>query len=231
MTKVLITDDHPLFREALRSAATEAFSEGVTVEARSMEDALQKVEAHGDFDLVLLDLSMPDTQGFHGLLTLRNRFPKLPVLVVSGMEDHRIITEAMSYGAAGFVPKSTARPELVQALLKAMDGEVYLPPSYREARGQDAAPAEAGGEMVDRLRSLTPQQLRVLQMLREGKLNKQIAYELDVGETTVKAHVSAILRKLKVFSRTQAVIEANKTDFDAILGHSEAALFERPSNQ
>ena len=231
MTKVLITDDHPLFREALRSAATEAFSEGVTVEARSLEDALQKVEAHGDFDLVLLDLSMPDTQGFHGLLTLRNRFPKLPVLVVSGMEDHRIITEAMSYGAAGFVPKSTARPELVQALLKAMDGEVYLPPSYREARGQDAAQGEAGGEMVDRLRSLTPQQLRVLQMLREGKLNKQIAYELDVGETTVKAHVSAILRKLKVFSRTQAVIEANKTDFDAILGHSEAALFERPSNQ
>ena len=230
MTKVLITDDHPLFREALRSAATEAFSEGVTVEARSMEEALQKVEAHGDFDLVLLDLSMPDTQGFHGLLTLRNRFPKLPVLVVSGMEDHRIITEAMSYGAAGFVPKSTARPELVQALLKAMDGEVYLPPSYREARGQDAAPGEAGGEMVDRLRSLTPQQLRVLQMLREGKLNKQIAYELDVGETTVKAHVSAILRKLKVFSRTQAVIEANKIDFDAILGHSEAALFERPSN-
>ena len=230
MTKVLITDDHPLFREALRNAATEAFSEGVAVEARSLEEALQKVEAHGDFDLVLLDLSMPDTQGFHGLLTLRNRFPKLPVLVVSGMEDHRIITEAMSYGAAGFVPKSTARPELVQALLKAIDGEVYLPPSYREARGQDAASGEAGGEMVDRLRSLTPQQLRVLQMLREGKLNKQIAYELDVGETTVKAHVSAILRKLKVFSRTQAVIEANKTDFDAILGHSEAALFERPSN-
>ena len=230
MTKVLITDDHPLFREALRSAATEAFSEGVTVEARSMEEALQKVEAHGDFDLVLLDLSMPDTQGFHGLLTLRNRFPKLPVLVVSGMEDHRIITEAMSYGAAGFVPKSTARPELVQALLKAMDGEVYLPPSYREAHGRDAKPCAAGSEMVERLKSLTPQQLRVLQMLREGKLNKQIAYELDVGETTVKAHVSAILRKLKVFSRTQAVIEANKTDFDAILGHSEAALFERPSN-
>ena len=95
MTKVLITDDHPLFREALRSAATEAFSEGVTVEARSLEEALQQVEGHGDFDLVLLDLSMPDTQGFHGLLTLRNRFPKLPVLVVSGMEDHRIIAEAL----------------------------------------------------------------------------------------------------------------------------------------
>ena len=228
MTKVLITDDHPLFREALRSAATEAFSEGVTVEARSLEEALQQVETHGDFDLVLLDLSMPDTQGFHGLLTLRNRFPKLPVVVVSGMEDHRIIAEAMSYGAAGFVPKSTARPELVQALLTAMDGEVYLPPSYREARGQDTTPCGAAGSaMVERLKSLTPQQLRVLQMLREGKLNKQIAYELDVGETTVKAHVSAILRKLKVFSRTQAVIEANKTDFDAILGHSESALFER----
>ena len=230
MTKVLITDDHPLFREALRSAATEAFSEGVAVEARSMEEALQQVEAHGDFDLVLLDLSMPDTQGFHGLLTLRNRFPKLPVVVVSGMEDHRIITEAMSYGAAGFVPKSTARPELVQALLAAMDGEVYLPPSYRETHGQDAPSCEAGSEMVERLKSLTPQQLRVLQMLREGKLNKQIAYELDVGETTVKAHVSAILRKLKVFSRTQAVIESNKTDFEAILGHSETAPFDRQSN-
>ncbi len=230
MTKVLITDDHPLFREALRSAATEAFSEGITVEARSMEEALQQVETHGDFDLVLLDLSMPDTQGFHGLLTLRNRFPKLPVLVVSGMEDHRIIAEAMSYGAAGFVPKSTARPELVQALLKAMDGEVYLPPSYREAHGRDANPCGAGSEMVERLKSLTPQQLRVLQMLREGKLNKQIAYELDVGETTVKAHVSAILRKLKVFSRTQAVIEANKIDFEAIVGHSETALFDQPGN-
>ncbi len=195
-----------------------------------MEEALQQVETHGDFDLVLLDLSMPDTQGFHGLLTLRNRFPKLPVLIVSGMEDHRIIAEAMSYGAAGFVPKSTARPELVEALLKAMDGEVYLPPSYREAHGRDAKPCAAGSEMVERLKSLTPQQLRVLQMLREGKLNKQIAYELDVGETTVKAHVSAILRKLKVFSRTQAVIEANKIDFDAIVGHNETALFDHPGN-
>ena len=230
MTKVLITDDHPLFREALRSAATEAFGEGVAIEAKSVEEAAQLIEEHGDLDLVLLDLSMPDVQGFHGLLSLRSRFPKLPIVIVSGMEDHRIISDAISYGAAGFVPKSTARPELVRALLQTMDGEVYLPPSYREAHGREDEAVDADAKTAERLKSLTPQQLRVLQMLREGKLNKQIAYELDVGETTVKAHVSAILRKLKVFSRTQAVIEANKIDFDSILGREDDSFLGGHSN-
>jgi len=171
------------------------------------------------FDLALLDLSMPGVQGFEGLLLLRTHYPQLPVVVVSGYDDSKIIAEALSYGAAGFIPKSVRRHELAGAIRTIMDGAIYVPESYAEA------PAEPDtvdrGEMVRRLASLTPQQLRVLQMLRQGLLNKQIAYELQVGETTVKAHVSEILRKLNVYSRTQAVIEVGKLD--------STDLFKEPS--
>ncbi|MCO5066022.1 MAG: response regulator transcription factor [Rhizobiaceae bacterium] len=207
--RFLIIDDHPLFRDALHGAVRVAYPDVETVEAKSISEALD-VLAAGSFDLCLLDLNMPDVQGFEGLLQLRTRHPSLPVVVVSGHEEPRIISEALSYGAAGFIPKSVRKTDLADAIRSVMEGEVHVPENYRPQ------PADAGREdrakMVQRLATLTPQQLRVLQMLRQGLLNKQIAYELQVGETTVKAHVSEILRKLNVYSRTQAVIEVSKLD-------------------
>jgi len=147
--------------------------------------------------------------GFEGLLQIRTRHPRLPVVVVSGHEEPRIISEALSYGAAGFIPKSVRKDELARAIRSVMEGAVYVPDTYD---GRAAGEAPDRSQMIARLATLTPQQLRVLQMLKQGLLNKQIAHELQVGETTVKAHVSEVLRKLNVYSRTQAVIEVSRLD-------------------
>jgi DNA-binding NarL/FixJ family response regulator len=208
--RFLIVDDHPLFREALHSALRTAYPDVDTAEARTIAEALTHLAAPVPFDLALLDLNMPDVQGFEGLLQLRTRHPRLPIVVVSGHEEPRVIAEALSYGAAGFIPKSVRKADLAEAIRSVMDGAVYVPDTYR-AQPTDPESADRA-EMVKRLSTLTPQQLRVLQMLRQGLLNKQIAFELQVGETTVKAHVSEILRKLNVYSRTQAVIEVSKLD-------------------
>jgi len=208
--RFLIIDDHPLFREALTSAVRMAHPDVDTVEARSISEALAHLGGATPFDLALLDLSMPDVHGFEGLLQLRTRYPRLPVVVVSGHEDPKIIAEALSYGAAGFIPKSVRKSDLAAAIRSVMDGAIHVPENY-ENRPADTQSTDRA-EMVRRLATLTPQQLRVLQMLRQGLLNKQIAFELQVGETTVKAHVSEILRKLNVYSRTQAVIEVSKLD-------------------
>lgn len=208
--RFLIIDDHPLFREALHSAVQAAYPDGDMVEARSIGEALELLSASSAFDLALLDLTMPDVQGFDGLLQFRTRYPWLPVVIISGHEDPKIIGEALSYGAAGFIPKSVRKDELAEAIRTVMEGAISVPKNY-QAAAPDAGSADRA-ELVRRLAMLTPQQLRVLNMLRRGMLNKQIAYELQVGETTVKAHVSEILRKLNVYSRTQAVIEVSKLD-------------------
>ncbi len=208
----LVVDDHPLFLEALRLSLSSAYPNASITEASSIAEARNLIGERGSFDLVLLDLSMPDTTGFDGLLELRTFYPKLPVVICSALEDPRIIYEAISYGASGFISKSVRRAELATAINEVMSGNVYLPASYKPPQA-----IVSTSDLAQRLASLTPQQLRVLKMLRQGKLNKQIAYELSVGETTVKAHVSEILRKLNVASRTQAVIEVSKIDFESIL--------------
>lgn len=209
----LVVDDHPLFREALQLAIRTAFPTARIDEASSIGAAKDALAGGKSFDLVLLDLTMPGTRGFDGLLELRSFNPKLPIVIVSALEDPRIIHEAMTCGAAGYISKAIRKPELAEAIQDVMNGLVYLPKGY-EPPSSAANPAE--DELLQRLTTLTPQQLRVLQMLRQGLLNKQIAHELGVGETTVKAHVSEILRKLSVSSRTQAVIEVSKIDFDAL---------------
>lgn len=211
----LIVDDHPLFIEALQRAIKTAVPDATTVEASSIESAKTELQGRTPFDLVLLDLSMPGTRGFDGLLELRGLYPKMPIVVVSALEDPRIIQEVMGYGAAGFIPKSVNRNDLAQSLKLALDGSVTLPKGYRPPEHPRAGALK--GELAQRLQTLTPKQLSVLKMLRQGLLNKQIAHELKIEETTVKAHVSEILRKLNVASRTQAVIEAQKIDFDTIL--------------
>lgn len=208
--RFLIIDDHPLFREALHSAVSMAYPKVETIEATTVAEALETLKGGAPFDLALLDLNIPGVQGFDGLLQIRTSHPRLPVVIVSGHEDNRIISQALSYGAAGFIPKSSRKADLASAIRDVMEGAVYVPGSYQPQPG--AARDEDRSELVRRLSTLTPQQMRVLNMLRQGLLNKQIAFELQVGETTVKAHVSEILRKLHVYSRTQAVIEVSRLD-------------------
>ena len=217
MPQILVVDDHPLFREALASSIQQSMAGVEILEAGTIQDAVEVIGGNREIDIVLLDLNLPGTSGFGGLLTIRTQFPKLPVVVVSGTDDHRIITDALNYGVVGFIPKSAPKSMLEEALQETLSGSIFLPPDYKAIEKRGAAPESGSDDLASQLASLTPQQFRVLQMLSEGKLNKQIAFELDVGETTVKAHVSAILRKLKVYSRTQAVIKAREMEFDSVI--------------
>jgi DNA-binding NarL/FixJ family response regulator len=215
---VLIVDDHPLFLEALQRSITSVLPGAETVEAVSIDAAKAALAGRTRFDVVLLDLALPGTKGFDGLLELRTLYPKIPIVVVSALEDPRIVNEVIGYGAAGFISKSADKAEIGKALKDVMDGSVTLPKGFSPPSTEPAATGR--GDLAMRLQTLTPKQLNVLQLLRQGLLNKQIAHALQIEETTVKAHVSEILRKLNVASRTQAVIEAQKIDFDAVLGES-----------
>jgi DNA-binding NarL/FixJ family response regulator len=220
MTRFLIVDDHPLFREALQSAVRIAHADAEVFEATSIEGAIDVADAHRDLDLALLDLSLPGTTGFSGLVRFRSAHPKLPVVVVSGHEEPELVAEALLLGIAGYIPKSTSRQEISEAIREALSGSVYVPPRMRARLAEKGEPTEQS-QILAKLRTLTPQQLLVLELVKSGLQNKQIAYELKLAETTVKAHVSEILRKLGVFTRTRAVIEASKVDF-AALGAPEA---------
>jgi DNA-binding NarL/FixJ family response regulator len=210
MWKVLVVDDHPLFRDALKTALAVAFDASETVEASSLDEAVEAVRRAPDLDLALLDLNMPGSSGFSGLLALRAQFPALPIVVVSAFEERRLMRQAIDYGAVGFIPKSTPRDGICGALRRIVAGEVYTPPALE----QEDPRSDEEADVARRIATLTAQQLRVLELLGTGKLNKEIAYELNIAETTVKAHVSAILQKLKVYSRTQAVVFASKLKFD-----------------
>ncbi len=209
MERVLIIDDHPLVRDGLRSVVAVTFDGCEILEASSLEEALVTLEKQSNFDLVLLDLNIPDVKRLDGLRLLRQKYPILPVAMVSGAFDWSIVQEALSVGAAGFIPKSMKRSAIVEALHRIVSGEIYLPEVVGEA---PAASAEAS-DILRRIDSLTPHQRLVLGHLVSGRLNKQIAHDIGVSMTTVKAHVSAILQKLGVFSRTQAVIKANQVNF------------------
>ena len=222
MKRILIVDDHPLFREALHTAIETVMPRVEIHEASSIDAATDILKNVGRFKLALLDLYMPDTNGFDGLLSLRKQFPKLPVMIVTGQEDRRLVKEAVNYGASGFMPKTASGEEIAKAITEILAGNIYIPDDYK--LDQPDVASQEREDLARRLFSLTRQQLIVLQMLREGKLNKQIAYELGVGETTVKAHVSEILRKMNVVSRTQAVIEASKIDFEQILNQAKGSV-------
>ena len=205
---IVIADDHPLMRGALRQALSSTLSGAIVREAEDLP-SLGKALATGEpVDLILLDLAMPGVSGFSGLLYLRSQHPEVPVVVVSATEDRNVMRRCIEVGAAGFIPKSTEVDEMRAAVRMILAGEIWTPADLDLAMPADAAVAD----MMRRLSSLTPQQLRVLMMLSQGLLNKQIAYELKVSEATVKAHVSAILQKLGVDSRTQAVIAVSKID-------------------
>ncbi len=223
-SKFLIVEDHPIFAEALTSIIRGAMPAVHITHAHSFADAIRAITQDSAIDLILLDLWLPDTHGFEAMMELRRRLPKVPIVVVSAFADQSIVQRAIVCGASGFIPKSANRTSILQAIENILAGELAVPPDY-------VAIDQLGGHELDvltrRLKSLTHQQLRVLQMLCHGLLNKQIAHQLEVNETTVKAHVSEILRKLSVGSRTQAVLEVSKLDFGAVLalytGHEAPA--------
>ncbi len=212
MTRILIVDDHPLFREALESAVRQEKPKCEIFEATTIDEALSVLAKEPNFDLGLFDLFLPGTSDLSGLVRVRAAHPHLPIMVVSGNEDPRIVRDVLAIGAAGFVCKSTSKGELAHAIKEVLNGSVYVPERFRDI-GQPQPSEIERGDMLRRLQDLTPQQMRVLDMIRAGLQNKQIAYELGVAETTVKAHVSEILRKLNVYSRTKAAIEVGKMDF------------------
>jgi len=205
-THLVIADDHPLFRDALRQAVASVLPAAKIDEAGSFQDLTSLLEQDSDLDLILLDLAMPGISGFSGLIYLRAQYPAIPVVIVSATDDVGTVRRSLDFGASGFIPKRFGVETLRDAIVKVMDGEVWIPPDTDLSAAADPEMAR----LRDRLVTLTPQQVRVLMMLSEGLLNKQIAYELGVSEATIKAHVSAILQKLGVESRTQAVIAAAK---------------------
>jgi DNA-binding NarL/FixJ family response regulator len=203
---IVIVDDHPLFRGALRQAIGSLMPDSRVLEANGLEELQGTLASEKDVDLILLDLTMPGVQGFSGLIALRAQHPHVPVVIVSASEESTVIRRALDFGASGFIPKSLDVDGIGAAIQTVLAGETWTPPDVDLSATEDKETAD----LVRRLATLTPQQVRVLMMLSEGLLNKQIAYELSVSEATVKAHVSAILDKLGVDSRTQAVIAASR---------------------
>jgi DNA-binding NarL/FixJ family response regulator len=204
---IIVADDHPLFREALQQALLPRMHGVGFTEAESFESLQAAVAEHEDADLVLLDLDMPGAEGFSVLAWLRTHHPALPVVVVSATSDAGVMRRAVDIGASGFIPKSSPVEIISEAIAAVLEGEIWLPEA---ALALDESGVSEQEELGRRVASLTPQQFRVLDMLAEGLLNKQIAAELQVSEATVKAHVTAIFRKLGVRSRTQAAVAARR---------------------
>jgi DNA-binding NarL/FixJ family response regulator len=201
----LIADDHPLFRVALSQACANILgSDALLLQAQSMQQLWPLLRQHPDTNFIFLDLRMPGSDGFTGLSALRTEYPDVPVIMVSAEEDPVIIKQALTLGAAAYIPKSAPLELLSEAIAAVLNGDSWLPPALEtDVRN---AKALIDDDFAGRLEQLTPQQFRVLKMIADGLLNKQIAYEMNVQETTVKQHVSAILRKLNVNNRTLAGI-------------------------
>ncbi|MBW2942014.1 response regulator [Zhongshania aquimaris] len=200
--RFIIADDHPLFRTALKTSLDQSFTNCVVDEAESLKDLQSLLASAPDCDLILLDLHMPDAQGFSSLIHLQAQHPDIPVIIISGSESPEVMCRAIEHGAAGFLPKSSPASTITIAINAVLDGARWLPEGVRYQIGQDSKEQKIAKDIA----SLTPQQFRVVTLLVQGLLNKQIAYELNVSEATVKAHITEIFRKLGVHSRTQAAL-------------------------
>lgn len=207
MPDVLIADDHPLFRDAMHRAVLAALPHATVHSADGVHSLLGLIEQWPDAELLLLDLHMPGARGYSALAHIRGQYPGLPIIVVSGHEEAQVAKRALAHGASGYIPKSTPGEEIVRAIGAVLDGDVWLPHQLLGG-GVELKADEA--DVAARVATLTPQQFRVLTMIAEGLLNKQIAYDLNVSEATVKAHMTAIMRKLGVSNRTQVALAASQ---------------------
>ncbi len=210
MTNILIADDHPLFRDALRMIVLDAEPDAHIQEVCDMDGATAYTLKNPETDLILLDLTMPGSAGFSGLVNLRSAVPEIPIVVISANDDPTIVSRALTCGASGFISKSASRHTILTGVRQVLAGEIYV-----SGNTHDLIPTgtnhdkKINGEL---LQSLSAAELRVLDLLNRGKLNKVIAYELEITESTVKAHISAIFKKLGVQNRTQAVLLAKTLD-------------------
>ncbi|AMJ86187.1 MULTISPECIES: response regulator transcription factor [Alteromonas] len=207
MTRILVADDHPLFREALSGALGPYFENAQILEAGSLDAALAILNEYDGIELVLLDLNMPGGEYFNGIITLREQYPNIPIGVVSGSDTVEVVAQVMSLGAQGFIPKVSATREMAQAIVDIIAGKKWLPEGMEEELEKVDDELKL---LLQRFRELTPKQIQVLSFLRAGLMNKQIAHEMNVTEATIKAHISAILRKLEINTRTQAVLLMDK---------------------
>lgn len=218
---IIIADDHPLFRTALQSSVMHALKEPMIHEVGSIAELQALLEQNASPDLILLDLHMPGAHGLSGLIFLRGQFPHIPVVVVSASDQLHIIQKSKNHGAKGFIPKSTPLEDIKIAILKVLQGENWWPNTFQSPESIES------DDIEKRLSTLTPQQFRVLGMISEGLLNKQIAYDLEVSEATIKAHVTAIFKKLGVRSRTQAVIAIKALEIEIPGQNSQSKENER----
>jgi DNA-binding NarL/FixJ family response regulator len=202
MTRIVIADDHPLFRRALAQAVREIAPAVSLAETADLESTREDLAAHPETDLLLLDLHMPGSHGLVGLAAVRAEFPAVAVAMISAHDDPATIRRALDHGAAGFISKSADLDELKRAIASVLDCRIYVPPA--RSASLPASGEAADRELARRLATLTPQQFRVLALVAEGRLNKQIADALGVQERTVKAHLSSIFERLGVRNRTQA---------------------------
>ncbi|APE30228.1 DNA-binding response regulator [Halomonas aestuarii] len=224
MHTLMVADDHPLFREAIATVIEAGLPDSRLLEAESLAEALGHAADCEALDLVLLDLGLPDASGLEGLRALREAHPALPVAILSADQERRTILEAIDLGAVGYIPKSTPRRDLLTALARLLEGQLYLPPDImRRPPAPAHRPPSADEADRERLSELTDKQLEVLIRLTRGASNKVIARELGIAETTVKTHVSAILHKLGVPGRVQAILAAGAVDLDALLADRHAA--------
>jgi DNA-binding NarL/FixJ family response regulator len=206
--KIIIADDHPLFRQALLATLKNKFNDVIWFEAQTIKELESILPSHNDSDLLLLDLNIPGAHGFSTLIYVRKHYPQIPIVIVSAHDNQETIDKAMAYGAAGFIPKSTSVDEIYSAITAILSGETWLPATFTLNHSNKEEVS-----IADRVASLTHQQYRILKMFAQGMLNKQIAYNLHVSEATIKAHATAIFKKLDVRNRTQAVIAIAQLDF------------------
>ena len=210
---ILIVDDHPLFRHALIQAVRYSLPQAQIHETAAVNELYERLENGPEPDLVLLDLNLPGASGFSALVHVRAQYPSIPIIVVSAHEEASIIQRSIAHGAMGYIPKSAHPSHIGEAIRQVLEGEIWLSPNLAANVNFDPRAADETA-LAERIQSLTPQQFRVLMMVAEGLLNKQIAYELDVSEATIKAHVTAIFRKLGVQNRTQAVLAINALNIE-----------------
>lgn len=220
--RFLIVDDHPLFREALENCIRQAVRDVEIVEAATIDGALDALSC-GGIELTLFDLSLPGTTGLSGLIRLRRAFPATPIIVISCHKDPLIVASGLFLGASGYIPKTASKQEVVRSIHEVLRGSIHFPSCCRNAVVPDQFKHHPVKGLLKRLHELTPQQLRVLELIHRGCQNKQIAYELKICESTVKVHVSEILRTLNVASRARAIVEMSKIDFTSLAG-SEMGL-------
>lgn len=204
--KFLIADDHPLYRAALATTLGVEFAQADILESEDLGSSITTLAERGNVDLLLLDLNMPGADGFNGLASIRKQFPAVPVVVISGSDQSKVVRQAAQFGASGFLSKTAKPAEICQCIDSVLAGDEWF--------SEEALAEEPESNLPELMEQLTPQQLRIFQMVASGMLNKQIAYELEITEPTVKSHVTSILRKTGLRHRKELIKEAQSLAID-----------------